>query len=587
MLNGADNEDRESSEGSDSSSDDDGMIEEDEETYVKFVRSVFCDDYSGCSNTDEDDEEDYEPDNKDDDCDDDDDDRDLIRVQNRELRELVDGCWQTIVGEAPNIASIPTKEEYEDEEPVCTAGKATSAAPGLSEHPSTPPPKGSSNVFDHTEDDLDFSLLSPVPALSKYYPPAAGSTAQLGSEPTKTKPATSAISTMVTKLFSEHETSEAHIEGMPVHACRKLVARQMSMATQLLVQILLQADDRSESFTKGFSSLMELSNLREAALKKASLIQMNFHNATTIRNHTLDLRQQKLRESNNSAGSANDEVAESSDSDNECGMRPYLSKGLAAGNNERDMRGSTALMALGSASEESLLDAYSCGNGADLEERVGSTTAGDSGKGRSVRRLTRSATIRDNAVRSMFNVPILAKVSTLFDMIDLSRRNIKNRVNALGGSGIGSASSANMTNSAVNMPTSVKNLLSSPNGGGSGGSGDQSIQDRVHTLYAIKEQTYTIMPQLNMRAWRCLLPNALYPLPASLIRTMDPSTLTGRCLFTPTEDDLLLRGIMSTTESSWDQIKSFYVPSKEAQLLQFRYTQMTSISALEDNNFKK
>jgi hypothetical protein len=60
-----------------------------------------------------------------------------------------------------------------------------------------------------------------------------------------------------------------------------------------------------------------------------------------------------------------------------------------------------------------------------------------------------------------------------------------------------------------------------------------------------------------------------------------------RCLFTPTEDDLLLRGIMNTSEASWEQVKTFYLPSKEAQLLQFRYSQMTSISALEDNNFKR
>jgi hypothetical protein len=44
---------------------------------------------------------------------------------------------------------------------------------------------------------------------------------------------------------------------------------------------------------------------------------------------------------------------------------------------------------------------------------------------------------------------------------------------------------------------------------------------------------------------------------------------------------------MNTSEASWEQVKTFYLPSKEAQLLQFRYSQMTSISALEDNNFKR
>lgn len=84
------------------------------------------------------------------------------------------------------------------------------------------------------------------------------------------------------------------------------------------------------------------------------------------------------------------------------------------------------------------------------------------------------------------------------------------------------------------------------------------------------------------------MPTACYPLPAPLVRSLDPSTLMGRCLFTPAEDDLLLRGIMITGDGDWEQIRAAYMPSKVAQTLQFRYTQMTSITAsMEDNNYKR
>jgi hypothetical protein len=541
-------EEEEASSGSESSDDDDGMVEEDE-TYVKFVRSVFFDDYSGCSNTDEDDEEDYEPDNHDDEDSDNDEeeDKDLIRVQNRELRELVDGCWQTIVGEAPAVAAVPFKEEAAEEGQISSPLRVRhqTAEQLEAESPSTPPHNTSSGLFDNIDEELDLSLLSPTPALPRMRPsslPVSGPTvhADSGAKPkTGAVGGPSVISNMVTKLFSESETSEAHVEGMPVHACRKLVARQMSMATQLLVQLLLQADERSDCFTKAFASLMELSNLREAALKKATLVQMNYQNATTIRNHVQDQRQQKLRESNaSSAGSTNDCGDDSSDSENEYGVRRFRPAGVMTSSSSRVHRNFPGV-------SNDVLDAFvTGGSGADVS---------------SGRRLTRSAMQNEKAVHSVFNVPILAKVASLFDMIDVSRRHIKQRVG---------------------------HIPSASDKAGAGGDGSAMV--RAHTLHAIREQVYTILPRMSMPAWRCLLPSAHYPLPRDIVRKLDPSTLTGRCLFTPTEDDLLLRGVMNvvSADSMWERVRNFYVPSKEAQLLEFRFTQMTSVSAIEDNNFK-
>ncbi len=70
---------------------------------------------------------------------------------------------------------------------------------------------------------------------------------------------------------------------MPIEALRKLVARQMSMASQLLLQILLQEEDRSSgTFTKSYQTLLELSNHRQKALKHLPLMQMNMQNVTAF-----------------------------------------------------------------------------------------------------------------------------------------------------------------------------------------------------------------------------------------------------------------------------------------------------------------
>jgi hypothetical protein len=137
------------------------------------------------------------------------------------------------------------------------------------------------------------------------------------------------------------------------------------------------------------------------------------------------------------------------------------------------------------------------------------------------------------------------------------------------------------------------------NSSGNGSNGSSASNGNDHTcsgvfcaekalhLSAIKRQVRCIMDQMCMRAWRCLLPTAYYPLPQRLLQRMDPSTLTGRCLFSPTEDDLLLKGVMALGEANWEAVRAAYMPSKEAQLLQFRYTQMTSLTAAtEGNNFK-
>jgi len=57
-------------------------------------------------------------------------------------------------------------------------------------------------------------------------------------------------------------------------------------------------------------------------------------------------------------------------------------------------------------------------------------------------------------------------------------------------------------------------------------------------------------------------------------------------MFTPAEDDLLLRGLVTFGEN-WYIIRSELLPSKEETLLKFRFSQMTLSNAPDENKFKR
>jgi hypothetical protein len=76
----------------------------------------------------------------------------------------------------------------------------------------------------------------------------------------------------------------------------------------------------------------------------------------------------------------------------------------------------------------------------------------------------------------------------------------------------------------------------------------------------------------------------------------DPSSLLSRSLFTPAEDDLLLRGLMhvgqtpgslNSSDNLWSTIREKFLPSKDKQLLEFRYTQLVNAVGPEGDKFKK
>jgi hypothetical protein len=102
-----------------------------------------------------------------------------------------------------------------------------------------------------------------------------------------------------------------------------------------------------------------------------------------------------------------------------------------------------------------------------------------------------------------------------------------------------------------------------------------------------------IVPGFCVRLWKCLLPSHDYPMTPEFVKTVNPASLYGSTIFTPAEDDLLLRGIISVNnsedkdaKSEWElRVKEKFLPSKEPQLLQYRQIQLSS--GPEDSKFKK
>lgn len=113
-------------------------------------------------------------------------------------------------------------------------------------------------------------------------------------------------------------------------------------------------------------------------------------------------------------------------------------------------------------------------------------------------------------------------------------------------------------------------------------------------LIIAKRLEQQIAPGFCVRLWKCLLPSHDYPLEPEFVQTINPASLYGSTIFTPAEDDLLLRGIISVNNSedkdsnknNWEQrVREKFLPSKEQQLLQYRQIQLSS--GPEDTKFKR
>jgi Myb-like DNA-binding domain len=514
---------------------------DDDEEYGNFLRSVFCENNGTkspllFSDDDEEDEEEYRPlciDSNDDDDDDEEDDDGLIKVARKELVDLVDGCWQTIAGEPVQItaqtADGPSSQKgrgvKRKSSKLSVTGKSvTGESIDDDQCPEDEPNSGVNIPMSFSRDsDGPSKVLSP--RLSNDYVPYAEIGAHQSTYSNVRSKALgqqtsgqSLISNLVRQIFSGEKPSAVCLDGMPVDAIRKLVARQMSMASQLLVQMLLSAEDRSLCFNTCYTSLMELSNYRERALKKATLLQMNMKNLRVA-------AFQKISPVNQSAGI------------NSC--RPHQSS------NNIDT--------------------------SPAEMRLTRAVAGRQSKalGSSARST------------SLFDLPMLLDITELFETIDLSRREIKAHIAS-------SASHSSVSPCTIDGATSSTRF---------GSPADTLFRSRAAALMALKSQmqrtspfsssSRTVSALTKTRVWECLVPSPNSPLGEDLMVGTDPSSLMGRSLFTPAEDDLLLRGIIKHGEDAWKLIRQDFLPSKEEQLLQFRFRQMTSPSAKEASKFKR
>jgi hypothetical protein len=72
---------------------------------------------------------------------------------------------------------------------------------------------------------------------------------------------------------------------MSIGAIRSVVTRQISMAAQILLELLLLSDDSSEAFNGAYTRFMELSNLRDAAIKKTKLMSIALQSMEEYQNY--------------------------------------------------------------------------------------------------------------------------------------------------------------------------------------------------------------------------------------------------------------------------------------------------------------
>lgn len=471
----------------------------DDETYIRFVQSVFCDDEFTRNNSllgDEEDDEEFIPtDDKNDEEEDDeeDDDSGFLRVAKREIQDLIDGCWQTIVGEE----NTGSRLGLVDSQSIGASEGGSTLESKVDDNTASTMPKTRSPLRIHQK-----SMIRPNSPLSKSATSASIIPSHYGH---------SLISSVVSQMFSDDNPKEISIDGMPIDAIRKLAARQMSMTVQLLLQLLLIVDENSITFNKCYNHLVELSNYREKAIKKYNLLEINVQN-----------------------------------------VRSY----------QQAMKSKISNM--------SVVDVLNYAKTHDGDEDSNFSDLSCDEENSKHRRLTRAEISRLTYKRttSVIDLPVLENMPKLFELIDAARKSIKQQ------------KLADDDNETSLHPNSTK----------------------IQIFQLMNSHIRSILSKTRMKYWNCLVPKHDYPLGEQMWLNFDSSSLIGRSKFTPAEDDLLLRGLITLPiiqsnntinsrenkkdsnhikeiEYQWNKLKEQYLPSKEEQSIQFRYSQMTSSSS--------
>jgi hypothetical protein len=238
------------------------------------VVSVFneADQSANDQDDDGDDDEDYlpesEPPKKDIDFEDEDDDG-YYRVTRKEVMELVNAGVRELA-KMPEVRSgvgSSAREQQQRQanlEQMQQLGSGTLQTPRHPSFPSLapstgslhlppPPPALSHQPPYHSLGSLQHpTTLAPPP---ESHPLPSGS----GEEHKKNR----LLSALVQKMFAGTGDEDLVVDDMPMNNIRKLVARQLTMSTQLVLQMLLMSDNSSEVDQQLTSSLLELSNLKD------------------------------------------------------------------------------------------------------------------------------------------------------------------------------------------------------------------------------------------------------------------------------------------------------------------------------------
>lgn len=210
----------------------------------------------------------------------------------------------------------------------------------------------------------------------------------------------------------------------------------------------------------------------------------------------------------------------------------------------------------------------------DSDGEGGDSLSTDEGSRHNI--LTRRRTLTMESSSTLFNVKALSNVSDLLQTVDAARKERNKRLEAL--------SSQSPQDNPVDGVATQRTLL--------------ATHTNRKTLFPIlKDLLETeIAKKYCERIWNCLLPSESYPLGEEFAQTIDPASLFQRSIFTPAEDDLLLRGMIITNAESnttaanthgtnWEEVHRRFLPSKDKRLLQYRQIQL--FSGEENTKFQR
>lgn len=359
----------------------------------------------------------------------------------------------------------------------------------------------------------------------------------------------SLLSSLMSQLFSGQKSTEATIDDIPVSTYRKIVARQMSMALQLLIQILLQAEDKSTCFTASYQQLLHLNNERTNAVKKAALLQMNMESILAMKQqgNTADQSTKSKIIKRNQIQQLMEEVV------------PHLVQPAPSTPQQQQVSQATVSQPLPSGRQTPTVP---------LSNRI----------------LTRSSLINYNSQSqrssSILDVPILSQIGNLLQEIDLAQKRFKTQI-------LQFAIQNNLATVFNNQICMAENASQHP-------------LYREFLLETSHLQVEHIFRAMNMtKVWQAAIPSRDYPFQEAFCLHFDPSSVAGKTYFTPAEEDLMLRSILrygdvakiegmynsygiltpTITHNPWHIMHVELFPLKDPQLLEYHYHQRTLVTA--------